>query len=199
MKAILKLSVVTMITALYVQKDGAYYGIDGVDPWDEERDARLYDGPWPVVAHPPCNTWSILAHVVQAKGLGKIGDDGGCFASALAAVRKYGGVLEHPAMSIAWNTHELLKPCKSGWSRSLFDNGWVCQVDQCNYGYMAKKRTWLYAVDCDLYKFNWESSTPQFVMDTNKQHRTLPILPKSKRAITPEPFKRILIDMARSV
>ena len=49
MKAILKLSVVTMITALYVQKDGAYYGIDGVDPWDEERDARLYDGPWSVV------------------------------------------------------------------------------------------------------------------------------------------------------
>ena len=89
MKAILKLSVVTMIAALYVQKDGAYYGIDGVDPWDEDRDARLYDGPWPVVAHPPCNKWSILAYVVQAKGLGKIGDDGGCFASALAAVRKY--------------------------------------------------------------------------------------------------------------
>lgn len=29
-----------MIAALYVQKGGAYYGIEGVDPWDEERDAR---------------------------------------------------------------------------------------------------------------------------------------------------------------
>lgn len=43
-----------MIAALYVEKGGAYYGLEGVDPWDEQRDARLYDGPWPVVAHPPC-------------------------------------------------------------------------------------------------------------------------------------------------
>ena len=97
-------------------------------------------GPWSVVAHPPCNTWSILAYVVQAKGLGKIGDDGGCFASALESVRKYGGALEHPAKSIAWDAHELLKPNKSGWSRSLFDDGWVCEVDQGNYGHLAKKK-----------------------------------------------------------
>jgi len=31
-----------MIAALYVQTNGAYYGIDGVDPWDEARDARNY-------------------------------------------------------------------------------------------------------------------------------------------------------------
>ena len=45
------------IAALYVEKNGAYYGLDGVDPWDEERDARKYAGPWPVVAHPPCQRW----------------------------------------------------------------------------------------------------------------------------------------------
>lgn len=38
------------IAALYVQRDGVYYGLPDVDPWDEERDARLYAGPWPVVA-----------------------------------------------------------------------------------------------------------------------------------------------------
>ena len=43
-----------MVAALYVEKGGVYYGLPGVDPWDEERDARLYDGPWRVVAHPPC-------------------------------------------------------------------------------------------------------------------------------------------------
>ena len=39
-----------MIAALYVLKNGPYFGIDGVDPWDEERDARKYRGP-----HPPQN------------------------------------------------------------------------------------------------------------------------------------------------
>ena len=44
-----------MIAALFVETGGVYFGLPNVDPWDEERDARLYDGPWPVVAHPPCH------------------------------------------------------------------------------------------------------------------------------------------------
>lgn len=101
-----------MIAALYVEKDGAYYGIPDVDPWDEERDARLYAGPWPVVAHPPCERWCQIASLVEAK-LGhkdekyKIGNDGGTFEAALRAVREYGGVLEHPAYSLAWYKYEL--------------------------------------------------------------------------------------------
>ena len=43
-----------MIAALFVQKNGAYFDLPDVDPWDEERDARLYSGPHPVVAHPQC-------------------------------------------------------------------------------------------------------------------------------------------------
>lgn len=35
-----------MIAALFVQKGGVYWDLPGVDPWDEERDARLYAGPW---------------------------------------------------------------------------------------------------------------------------------------------------------
>ena len=34
------------IAALYVETDGCYFGLPGVDPWDEARDARLYAGPW---------------------------------------------------------------------------------------------------------------------------------------------------------
>lgn len=36
------------IAALYVERGGAYWDLPGVDPWDEERDARLYPGPHPV-------------------------------------------------------------------------------------------------------------------------------------------------------
>ena len=50
-----------MIAALYVQTGGAYYGLPDVDPWDEARDARLYAGPHPVVAHPPCGQWGVWA------------------------------------------------------------------------------------------------------------------------------------------
>ena len=46
-----------MIAALYVETNGVYYGLPDVDPWDEARDARLYNGPHPVVAHPPCQRW----------------------------------------------------------------------------------------------------------------------------------------------
>ena len=30
------------VAALFVETGGAYFGVPGVDPWDEPRDARLY-------------------------------------------------------------------------------------------------------------------------------------------------------------
>ena len=121
-----------MIAALYVQKGGVYYAPDlagEVDPWDEERDARLYAGPSPVVAHPPCSRWCRLAGLVEARWGHKRGDDGGCFAAALASVRAYGGVLEHPAYSDAWPAHGLpAPPTGGGWARD-FSGGWSCYVE----------------------------------------------------------------------
>ena len=48
---------IRQIAALYVAAGGTYFGLEGVDPWDEKRDARAYPGPNPVVAHPPCKRW----------------------------------------------------------------------------------------------------------------------------------------------
>jgi hypothetical protein len=47
----------TKISALYVEAGGGYFGLPGVDAWDESRDARQYSGSNPVVAHPPCQRW----------------------------------------------------------------------------------------------------------------------------------------------
>lgn len=79
----------------------------------------MYDGPWPVVTHPPL--WVNFA-ALNFKRYGgehnRPGNDGGCFASALASVRKWGGVLEHPASSNAWAAHGLERPNPLG--------GWRC-------------------------------------------------------------------------
>ena len=92
-----------MIAALHVESRGVYAGLPDVDLWDRDRDARTYAGPWPVVAHPPGARWgrSWGGHPTQQPRL-VLGDDEGCFAAALDAMRRHGGVLEPPEASPAW-------------------------------------------------------------------------------------------------
>lgn len=156
------------VAALYVAKDGCYFGLLGVDPWDEARDARLYAGPHPVVAHPPCQRWGKLwagqPLWIKHTGERKIkGDDDGCFESALAAVRRWGGVLEHPhgshAYDRSWGSFGLNKPPRAGgWVAADFLGGWACCVEQGRYGHYARKPTLLLAYGCDLPELDWGHS-----------------------------------------
>ena len=145
------------VAALYVEPAGAYFDQPDVDPWDEERDAREYRGPHPVVAHPPCERWGRFYHGSTRKPHQfRLGEDGGCFAAALTAVRNYGGVLEHPKDSLAWDYFGLTKPpAGGGWMQADAYGGWTCCVDQGRYGHFSNKRTWLYAVGCDLPSLQW--------------------------------------------
>jgi hypothetical protein len=135
-----------VIAALFVATGGCYFNLDGVDPWDEQRDARLYAGPHPVVAHPPCQRWGrYWSGGPSAKVRRILGDDDGCFASALDSVRRWGGVLEHPEASHAFERFSLAKPPKrGGWIPN--EVGWTCCVEQGHYGHSARKATWLYYV-----------------------------------------------------
>ncbi len=184
-----------MIAALFVQTGGCYFGLPDVDPWDEPRDARKYDGPHAVVAHPPCARWSTLAAVVEHR-YGKMrGDDDGCFASALASVRQWGGVIEHPARSGAWRAFNLPMPYSDGgWQRGMC-GGWSCQVDQGNYGHPADKATWLYGFGCELPSLRWHGQwrAPD-AKRTDVEHQS-----RAARILTPLPFRDLLITMARSV
>jgi hypothetical protein len=150
------------VAAIYVEKGGVYYGLDDVDPWDEARDARLYAGPWPVVAHPPCARWCALAGLVEAVHGYKRGDDGGTFEAALRAVRTFGGVLAHPAHSAAWDEYGLPAPARHGWASSFTDPGYASEVDQAAYGHLATKATWLYVVGTDaLPALRWDTGRGQ--------------------------------------
>jgi len=163
-----------MIAALYVETDGAYFGLDGVEPWDEAKDARRYTGPLPVVAHPPCQRWGKfwagqplwIARTGERK---KKGDDGGCFAAALESVRRFGGVLEHPWGSHAWPHFGLAVPPRTGgWVAADECGGWTCCVEQGRYGHYARKPTLLYAVATERPELRWGKSAaifPQWAID----------------------------------
>ena len=173
----------TTVAALYVDEQGVYSGLPDVDVWGESRDARLYAGPWPVVAHPPCNRWVSYGPKFRR------GNDGGCFKAALAAVRTWGGVLEHPARSQAWPHFGLPMPGLAGWTTSVVDPGWVCEVDQHLYGFPTRKATWLYYVGPD----------PTGV-DLRRSHATrgCETLWSTERSKTPPAFRDVLLAMART-
>jgi hypothetical protein len=202
-----------MIAALYVATGGAYFGIDGVDPWDAGRDARTYAGPWPVVAHPPCERWGrYWSGGPSARVRRTLGDDGGCFAAALAAVRTHGGVIEHPEASHAWRVFGLRRPSTRGWWSAADEHGWTCQVEQGHYGHRARKATWLYAVRCDLPELTWgpapagvrldcgyHSTAERKAAETRGELKTpRERLGKRECAATPPAFRDILVAMARS-
>lgn len=185
----------TMIAALFVQSPGVYVGLPNVDPWPETRDARLYAGPYPVVAHPPCARWGNywFGSPSSSKRFA-LGDDGGCFASALASVRRYGGVLEHPKDSQAWAYFNLTKPPpEGGWVHADLFGGWTCRVDQGQYGHRAQKATWLYWNSRGRAKppeLDWTRTPPgDFPLER---------LSKRERAATPVEFRDLLLDLAET-
>ena len=193
----------TTISALYVAKGGCYFGVAGIDPWDADRDARLYAGPYPVVAHPPCQLWTRFAHVNFARWGGehnRPGNDGGCFAAALAAVRRYGGVLEHPAFSDAWKAFNLQRPEAGKW---LLKGGeWVREVWQSAYGHKARKRTWLlYCGTVAPSPMIWDRPEAAYQIGFHDQRgkaRNKPTVSGKAASATPAAFRDALVSIARA-
>lgn len=203
-----------MIAALFVETGGAYFGLENIDPWDEDRDARKYAGPWPVVAHPPCQRWGKLwagqPLWIKRTGQRKIkGDDGGCFASALTSARAWGGVIEHPWGSHAWPYFGINVPPRSGgWIMADFFGGWTCCVEQGRYGHYARKPTLIYAFGTDLPELRWgigEARLDPDVIERMGLKRAKRLgevgargggTDSTPRIHTPEPFRELLISIA---
>lgn len=122
------------VAVLYTDPRGPYPKLD-CDAWGENRDARKYDGAGPIVAHPPCGPWGKLRHLY-------LGSEHDCAPLAVEQVRALGGVLEHPAQSLLW-AHMGLPAV--GEPADAF-GGYTIEVDQCEWGHVARKRTWLYLV-----------------------------------------------------
>lgn len=126
------------VAALYVDPRGPYPSL--VREWyGEDRDAKTYAGPWPVVAHPPCGPWGSLRTLSRETTKD-------CAPHALEMVRLWGGVLEHPRGSTFFRHAGLPLPghLPDAWGGVTFE------VSQCDWGHVARKRTWIYVVGVKL-------------------------------------------------
>ena len=131
-----------MMAALYIDLSlGPYPKIAGLDCWGwsskdgaqqsllfRDRDATLYSGPYPVIAHPPCGPWGRFSWNYK-------GGEGSrnCAIRAVEQVRSFGGVLEHPANSKLWIDQTLPEP---NTDPDRF-GGYTVRVNQCDWGHPA--------------------------------------------------------------
>jgi hypothetical protein len=192
-----------MIAVLFAEKNGIYSKFPFIDLWDKQRDARKYNGPYPVIAHPPCQKWGNLAYVNYKRWGGehnKPGNDHGCFFSALASIKMYGGILEHPAHTHAWKIFALPKPKKGTWTKRVGCDVWTCEVWQSAYGHKANKATWLAYVGFQKpFDLNWDRPTGTHQIggaDYRGKEKNKPTLSKKESNATPEAFCEELIKLA---
>jgi hypothetical protein len=188
---------VKTVAALFVEKHGVYSFARGVDLWPVDRDARKYPGPYRVVAHPPCQRWSKMTWCrPELKPF--VGKDDGCFQSALDNLERWGGVLEHPAQSMAFARYGLMRPKRGSW-QLLVRGVWVTEVNQAAYGHDSTKPTWLIFKGRDKPpNLIWDKILGTHILGTrveSSSHR--PRLDAPSRVHTPLPFRNLLLRLAR--
>lgn len=179
------------IAVLFARADSVYKTLPDVDVYDAERDARTYDGPFPVVAHPPCRAWGRLRTFANPRP-----DERNLARLAVALVREFCGVLEHPAGSTLWTAQRLPPP---GSPVDSF-GGWTLPAPQIWWGHRAEKNTWFYIVGCS------PTSIPDLpltlgdapcVVQSRKRANSRPHIGKSEREQTPPRLAVWLIELAR--
>lgn len=113
-------------------------------------------------------------------------------------------MLEHPALTLAWDAYELPRPPAAGWL-GTFCGGWVAHVEQRHYGHRARKATWLYAYGFNPAPLKWgPGPEPEAWISADRPRaelaaRGIAQLSKREAKATPIPFRDLLLAMARSV
>ncbi len=184
------------VAALFCRSDTVYRTISGVDVWDKERNALLWPGGLPVVAHPPCGPWGCLRNKCkERRGERELA------LWAVQQVRNFGGVLEHPERSTLWQAAGLPDiGCTDNYG------GFTLRLDQHWWGHRARKRTLLYICGISLREVPPMPLTlrePTHVVSSGyaphrgHRHRSAkPEVSKAEREATPEAFAKWLVQVA---
>jgi len=177
------------VAVLFVRADSCYKALPDCDVFDAERDARTYDGPWPVVAHPPCRAWGRLRTFANPRP-----DERNLARLAVALVREFGGVLEHPAGSMLWPAQKLPAPGQ----RDSY-GGWTLPIVQQWWGHRAEKKTLLYIVGCEpanLPPLPYVMGEAAYVVQSRKREDCRPHITKAEREHTPPELAAWLYELA---
>lgn len=164
----------------------------GVLAYDQKRDARQFAGRNPVIAHPPCRTWSkYLRQLAKPTDL-KAEQDLAFF--CLEKVLENGGVLEQPAGSHFWKAAGL--PVPNAPANGLIRPDpflYTLYVEQQWFGYGTPKPTWLLVAGVP------KRSIPPlpFSLRAKSSDATSPGLSQFARSRTVQPFAEFLCQIAR--
>lgn len=190
------------VAVLFVAPRSYYRGLARAECYGVERDALTFPGHRPVVAHPPCAQWGRLRHFANEDA-----DQKALALFAVEQVRRWGGVLEHPAGSLLWREMGLPSPIDAarGTISSAqpieFDRwgGWSLNIQQLWWGHRAQKQTWLYIVGCGPSGIPeipvWVGEATHSVSGSNGPLRLIP-MPKEERHLTPPAFALWLCELA---
>ncbi len=183
------------VAVLFARKDSIYKTLPGCDVWDIERDARNYVGGGHIVAHPPCRAWGAYRFLAKPRP-----DEKALATWAVDMLRRWGGILEHPAASLLWPEKGLPEPGDvDKWG------GFTVAAPQFWWGHLADKPTRFYIVGCkpgDLPPIPFvlgEAPRTQSTMTKAKLKLpgSRPELLKKDREKTPPALAEWLIEVAR--
>ena len=173
------------VAVLCAPRNSVYHTLPTVDVYDVLRDARMFQGGMPIVAHPPCRAWSAYcAH--QAKPLPGEKELGLWCCEML---KQCGGVLEQPAHSRLFEAGGL--PLPPSGDAVL----WSQQVDQWWWGDSRKKSTWL----CFSGIPRESVAVPYALRATDTgDKRRWQVMSHNQRSATPVAFAAWLVAIARA-
>ena len=190
------------VAVLFARSDSVYKTLPGCDVYDIERDARTWPGGAPVVAHPPCRAWGRLRAFAKPRH-----DEKDLARWAVAQVRRWGGVLEHPESSTLWADQRLPRHLNERDGHG----GWTMPIHQWWFGHRAQKRTWLYIVGVNPwevpdYPLRLGQSDCRIRLDKRRPDGThirkgdpdyQPILGDAEREHTPPDLAVWMVELAR--
>lgn len=177
------------VSVLFVQVNSIYKKLN-VDCWDEVRDARLYNGNNPIIAHPPCRSWSKLSHFSKHPP-----EEPGLAHFAISLIRKNGGVLEHPKGSRLFPAFLPLPGSIDSFG------GFTISIDQFWFGHKAKKNTFIYICGTTLNSLpalplRFDAIEHVINSSSHKKYCNTKEVTKHERSATPLNLALWLIEVA---
>jgi hypothetical protein len=182
----------SIIPVLFARSDSVYKTIPGCDVYDIDRNALSCTSVRPGIYHPPCRAWGRLRHFSNPRPGEKE-----LAIWSVDRIRKYGGVLEHPAYSSLWPVAGL--PPAGGIDSF---GGWTFPIDQHWFGHRAQKATFLYIVGispAQIPDFPIDLSQPPCVLETRRKNNPRPSISRPEREHTPFQLALWLVDLVRLI